>query len=100
MTIRHIVMWTLAAEDEGTKAAHAAEIASRLGGLVGVVEEIQSLTVSTNVAYPEQNSDVVLVADYADLEALDRYQKHPAHQEAAAFVRSVVSSRASIDFSL
>lgn len=100
MTIRHIVMWTLAAEDAGTKAAHAAEIAERLTALVGVVEEIQTLTVSTNVAYPEQNSDVVLVADYADLDALDRYQKHPAHQEAASFVRGVVSSRASIDFSL
>ena len=98
MTIRHIVMWTLAAEDAGAKAADAAEIAERLGSLVGVIEEIQSLTVSTNVAYPEQNSDVVLVADYADLDALDRYQRHPAHQEAAAFVRSVVSSRASIDF--
>lgn len=100
MTIRHIVMWTLAAEDAATKAAHSAEIAERLTALVGVVEEIQSLTVSTNVAYPEQNSDVVLVADYADLDALDRYQKHPAHQEAAAFVRSVVSARASIDFAL
>ena len=100
MTIRHIVMWKLAAEDAATRASDAAEIASRLGALVGVIEDIQSLTVSTNVAYPEQNSDVVLVADYADLEAIDHYQKHPAHVEAASFVRSVVSSRASIDYPL
>jgi phenylalanyl-tRNA synthetase alpha subunit len=100
MTIRHIVMWKLAAEDAETRAEHAAEIAERLGSLVGVVEEIQTLTVSTNVAYPEQNADVVLVADYADLDALDRYQEHPAHQEAAAFVRGVVASRASVDVSL
>lgn len=97
MTIRHIVMWTLAAEDAATKATHAAQIAERLGALVPVIDDIGALTVSTNVAYPEQNSDVVLVAEYADLDALDRYQKHPAHQEAAAFVRSLVSGRASID---
>jgi hypothetical protein len=100
MTIRHIVMWKLAAEDSATRATHAAQIAERLNALVGVIDDIQSLTVESNVAYPESNSDVVLVADYADLEALDRYQKHPAHVEAAAFVRSVVSGRAAIDFAL
>jgi hypothetical protein len=100
MTIRHIVMWKLAAEDAETREAHSAEIAERLGSLVGVIEDIQTLTVSSNLAYPEQNSDVVLVADYADLDALDRYQKHPAHVEAAAFVRSVVTSRASIDYTV
>ena len=100
MTIRHIVMWTLAAEDAATKASHTAEISSRLGALVGVIEEIQTLTVSANVAYPEQNSDVVLVADYADLDALERYQKHPAHVEAAGHIRALVASRASIDVPL
>lgn len=100
MTIRHIVMWTLTATDEQTRAAHAGQIAERLEGLVGVVPDIRSLTVASNVAYPEQNSDVVLVADFDDVDGLDRYQKHPAHLEAAAFVRSVVSGRASIDFAV
>ncbi len=97
MTIRHIVTWKLASTDPAERAEHAAGIAERLTALVGVVEEIAALTVSSNIAYPEQNWDVVLVSEFADLDALERYQVHPAHQEAAAYVRSVVSDRASID---
>ncbi|RWZ50995.1 Dabb family protein [Labedella phragmitis] len=100
MTIRHIVTWKLAATDPQTRAEHAAGIAERLTALVGVVEEIRSLSVATNEAYPDRNWDVVLVSEFDDLDALDGYQKHPAHQEAAAYVGSVVADRASIDYTL
>ncbi|MGP3534473.1 Dabb family protein [Microbacterium sp. RD1] len=97
MSIRHIVLWKLAAEDADTRALHAEQAAERLLALVGVVEEIQRMEVAPNVAYPATNWDLALVADFADVDALERYQAHPAHQEATAFVRSVVSDRAAID---
>jgi heme-degrading monooxygenase HmoA len=100
MTIHHIVTWKLAATDPQARAEHSSGISERLTALVGVISDIRSLTVATNVAYPEQNWDVVLVSEFADLDALERYQKHPAHQEAASYVRSVVSDRSSIDYSL
>ncbi|RWZ59668.1 Dabb family protein [Labedella populi] len=100
MTIRHIVTWKLAASDPQSRAEHASGISERLTALVGVVEDIRSLSVATNVAYPEQNWDVVLVSEFDDLDALERYQKHPAHQDAASYVRGVVSDRASIDYAL
>ena len=100
MTIHHIVTWKLAATDPQIRAEHSSGISQRLTALVGVVEDIRSLSVATNVAYPEQNWDIVLVSEFADLDALERYQKHPAHQEAAAYVRSVVAERASIDYAL
>ncbi|MDQ1124550.1 Dabb family protein [Microbacterium trichothecenolyticum] len=98
MSIRHIVLWKLAADDADTRALHAEQISERLQGLVGVVTEIEHLEVGQNVAFPHSNWDVALVSEFADVEALQRYQVHPAHQEVAAFVRSVVAERSSVDY--
>ncbi|TFC27091.1 Dabb family protein [Cryobacterium sp. TMT2-18-3] len=94
--IRHIVSWQLAPADPAQKAAAAAGIAVRLEGLVGVVDEIRSLQVDFDVA-GGTNWDVVLIADFDDLDAVNRYQVHPAHQAAGTFIRSVVSSRMAVD---
>ncbi|WGW12087.1 Dabb family protein [Saxibacter everestensis] len=100
MAIRHIVTWKLAATDGAAKREHATEIAARLEPLVDVIPGTRSLQVSENSAYHDVNWDVVLIGEYDDLAALDAYQGHPEHQAAAAFVRSVVSDRASIDFEI
>jgi hypothetical protein len=98
VSIRHIVLWKLSAEDADTRALHAEQMMGRLQGLVGVIDEIERLEVGPNVAYPATNWDVALVADFADVDALERYQVHPAHQEVAVFVRSVVAERATVDY--
>lgn len=98
MSIRHIVLWKLAAEDADTRALHAEQIAERLTALVPVIDEIDALEVGRNVANPATNWDVALVSEFADAEALERYQVHPAHQEVAAFVRTVVADRAVVDY--
>ncbi|MDJ1114704.1 Dabb family protein [Microbacterium dauci] len=96
--IRHVVSWKMAAQDAAERAEHAAEVARRLASLEGVVPSLRSLSVGVNVAYPDTNADVALVADFDDIEALEAYQVHPAHQDVAAYVRSVVASRAAVDF--
>ena len=98
MSIRHIVLWKLAADDADTRALHAEQVAERLLALSGVVEEIEHIEVGRNVANPQSNWDVALVSEFADVEALERYQVHPAHQEVAAFVRSVVAERSAVDY--
>ncbi|GAA4479109.1 Dabb family protein [Microbacterium panaciterrae] len=98
MTLRHVVSWQMAAEDPAVRAEHAAGIASRLAALVGVVPEIRALSTGANVAYPDANWDVSLVADFDDLAGLEAYQVHPAHQEVVAYVRSVVGNRSAVDF--
>lgn len=100
MTLRHVVMWKMAATDATQRAAHAEEVARRLQALDGVVPEILSLSVGANSEYPETNWDVTLVADFADLAGLEAYQAHPAHQEAGAYIRSVAGSRAAVDFTI
>ena len=45
----------------------------------------------------EGHWDVVLVSEHDDNEALEAYQAHPAHLEAAGFIRSVTNDRATVD---
>ena len=98
--IRHVVTWKLAADDAATRAEQASEVARRLNALDGVVPQLRSITAGANVAYPDTNWDVTLVADVDSIAALEEYQVHPAHEEVVAYVRSVVASRVAVDFEL
>lgn len=98
--IRHVVSWKLAAEDAAVRAEQAAEIAARLLALDGVVPQLLSISAGANVAYPDANWDVSLVADFASIADLEAYQVHPAHEEVVAYVRSVVSGRVAVDFEI
>lgn len=98
MTIRHVVTWKLAAEDAAERGAQAAEVARRLNALDGVVPQLLSISAGANAAYSDTNWDVTLVADFASVAAIDEYQVHPAHEEVAAYIRSVVASRVAVDF--
>lgn len=94
--IRHVVSWKLAATESADKASDAAGIIERLRSLVGVVPEIRRLEVGADVA-GGANWDVVLIADFDDLDAVGRYQVHPSHVTAAAFIRSVTGERMAVD---
>jgi hypothetical protein len=96
--IRHIVSWKLSAVDDAGKAAAFSEISGALNVLPASIPQIQALQVARNIAFPETNWDVVLVADYNSVEDLQAYQVHPDHVAASAIVRSHVAERASVDF--
>lgn len=98
--IRHIVCWKLEDGDEAAKATAFAEISAALTALPPLVPQIRSLTVGRNVAYPEKNYDVVLVADFDTLADLDAYQVSPAHTEAGAVIGARAVARAAVDFEL
>lgn len=96
--IRHVVTWKLASEDAEERGRQSAEVARRLNGLDGVVPQLRSISAGANFLYPEANWDVTLVADFDSIEALEQYQVHPAHEEVAGYIRSVVASRVAVDF--
>ena len=99
MTVKHIVIWNLVRRPTTRRAtARGRRIDELLTGLVGTVESIRSLEVVRNVAYPEANGDVAVVAEFDDVEGLDAYVVHPAHQEAAAEIRTLVTGRGAIDY--
>jgi hypothetical protein len=98
--IRHVVSWKLNAVDDAGRAAAFEEISAVLNPLPASIPQIQSLRVARNIAFPESNWDVVLIADYDTVEDLQAYQVHPDHVAASAVVRSHVAQRASVDFEL
>ncbi|MBF4613519.1 Dabb family protein [Curtobacterium sp. VKM Ac-1376] len=94
--ISHVVSWTLREDLDRTESI--ARIRELLTDLIGTVSSIRSLEVVENVAYPDKNHDVAVVATFDDLAGLDEYQVHPEHQAAAAEIRGLVTARAAIDW--
>ncbi|WP_404435940.1 Dabb family protein [Microbacterium aerolatum] len=98
--IRHVVTWKLASEDAAERGAQAAEVARRLNALDGVVPQLRSISAGANSVYADVNWDVTLIADFDSVASLEEYQVHPAHEEAAAYIRSVVASRVAVNFEI
>lgn len=96
--IRHIVLWRLAADDPAQKATQIASLRDRFAALVPIIDGTRSLEIVADVDRTDGNWDVALIGDYDDHAALDAYQVHPAHQDVAAYVRSLVTARVCIDF--
>jgi len=97
MTLRHIVAWTLKADDAQQRQSDAEGVRSRLLALHGAVPSIQAIDVIIDEVDERTANSVAVVADFADADGLQEYVVHPAHQEAAAWIRTVVSSRLAVD---
>lgn len=96
--IRHIVMFSFKDEYEGESKAEMISAAKRkLERLKDSVESVVSLEVGLNCV-PGNSYDLVLCADFNDLEGLDQYQNHPAHQEFIPFIGKRRLERACVDY--
>lgn len=96
--IRHIVMFRLGATDELQRRDDAHGIAERLEALETQIAGIQSIRVDRDLGLVDGHWDVALVSEHDDNAALEAYQVHPAHVEAAAFIRTVIVERAIVDY--
>jgi hypothetical protein len=97
--IRHVVMWKLKDEALGLKKeALILEMKSRLEALVGVVPQIKYFQMGINEVAAATASDLVLVSDFDNLQGLQGYLEHPAHQKVVEFVSQVVAERRVVDF--
>jgi hypothetical protein len=97
--IRHIVAFQLTAASDDERAADISGMQERLSALVGVIPGLQTMSLKPDLGLVEGHWDVVLVSEHDDNAALEGYQAHPAHLEAAAFIRSVTSSdRVTVDY--
>lgn len=77
---------------------HLASCKAKLDGLVGVVPSLRTMVVGINVVESPRAHDLGLIATFDDLEGLQAYQVHPAHEEVAAYLRSVAETIAAVDF--
>lgn len=97
--VRHVILWELKEEFSAEeKAVIKQDIKTALEALAGVIPGLVSITVNIN-GLASSNADCMLDSVFTDEAALQAYQKHPAHQEAAnTKVRPFVAKRLCLDF--
>lgn len=96
--IRHIVAFQLAAQDPRARAAAIDGIRSRLEPLAASIPGVISLELGTDSGVVPSHWPLVLISEHDDLEALQQYQVHPEHVAAIAWINTVVSDRAVVDY--
>ena len=97
MSVRHVVIWSFREDIEHPDDTFT-EMALKLESLVGVIPGLVSLEVGRDLGDSDANWDVVLVSEHESADALEVYQKHPAHLDVAAWVKQHVSARAAVDY--
>jgi len=96
--IKHIVAWKLKDEAQGNdKETNARIVKEKLEGLVGKIPGLLKAKVF-KTADNCKDFDITLVSKLESPDALAGYQSNPLHEEVAAFVRSVIDTRACIDY--
>jgi hypothetical protein len=77
-----------------------AEVEKELGGLPAVIAEIMEFEYGRDVLRSERSYDFALVSEFENLEKMQLYQVHPAHQKAAAKLKEICDSIVIVDFNL
>ena len=96
--VKHIVLWNFV---EGFSEEEKQEAAKKMKDLLEPIKALVPGAVEIEVLYnqlPSSNRDVALISTFETVEALENYQKHPAHVEAGKYVRSVTCNRACMDY--
>ena len=97
--IIHTVMWTTNDDIEGV------EIAQKLSAFSAAVSQLPNQIAGTLSArvdinpLPSSNQDFMLVSTHESIEALERYQAHPAHKAAGLLISQLTNSRSCFDYS-
>ena len=93
--LTHIVCWKYKPETEAeVRRLHG----QSLRALTGIIPDIRSLNVGTDILHLERSFDTGLVAVFDDRDALDRYLDHPEHQKVAKMGREISQQVVSVDF--
>jgi hypothetical protein len=92
--ITHIVLMKLKdASPEVTKKIH-----DLLMALPAIIPQIKHYECGANVVPSDRAYDFGLVSKFDSLEDLEIYAKHPDHQEALKYIRSVIEAAVAVDY--
>lgn len=93
--IKHIVFFKFRPE---VAEADIVDLGQSLNALPEQISEVLSFSCGRDVIRSERSYDMALVANFADLAALNRYQVHPDHQAVVAKVKRLAASVAAVDY--
>jgi hypothetical protein len=91
----HIVCWKY---KPGTGAEIREQHIARLRALAGIIPNILSFSVGSDILHLDRSFDTGLVATYPGREEYDHYNDHPEHQLVAAMGREIAEKVISVDF--
>ena len=93
--IRHVVMWKFRAGEEEKMQ----EFLTGLKSLDGIIPELKAMQIGVSCK-EGNNYDACLIADFDDLDALERYKNDPRHVKVSALCKSIREARGAVDFEL
>ncbi len=99
--IRHIVGWKFRESAGGsTKRDNILQARQMLESMRGVIPEIRSLEVTLGLPTEPDAQELILVTEFASMEDLELYKRHPAHLAVADFMGKVRQSRVVADYAI
>lgn len=101
--IRHVVMWKLKDEAEGSpKKKNAEKMKLILEGLKMNIDEIKNVEVGINITEDDDEvgspHDVVLISDFETELDYTMYTRNEHHKKALKFINSVIEERHFVDY--
>ena len=92
-------MFRLKDSAEGySKTENAQRLKVLLGSLDKKIPGIKRLEVGMNQGRSQSASDIVLYAEFENMQALENYRRHPEHALALDFIEKVCSERRVVDY--
>ncbi|HVK99347.1 MAG TPA: Dabb family protein [Dongiaceae bacterium] len=95
---RRVVLWRLRATDPAQKSLDAGTIKRSLESMRGKIPGLVDLQVGINVATLADASDVVMIVDFENEEALAVYEKHPVHEQVKPIVGPLRDERRVVEY--
>jgi hypothetical protein len=84
---------------DDTSDGHITEFCTRMRALRGVIAGIDHLEIGRDELHDPRSWHLVLIMEFASVDALRAYQQHPQHLALMAFNEPFVANVASVDFS-
>ncbi|KKO52826.1 Dabb family protein [Paenibacillus sp. DMB20] len=92
--IKHIVFFKL----KDPTAENIERTVQVLRDMQGKIPQLRSLEAGSDVIRSERSYDLALIVEVDNLEDLQAYQVHPAHQEVIRFINEVKDHTLCVDF--
>lgn len=93
--LKHLVFFKF---NDAVSESDICDLQQSLNALPGVIEEIRAFEVGRDIIRSERSYDLALVSAFADLDALNRYQIHPAHQAVIVKVKQLCANVVAVDY--
>lgn len=92
--LKHVVIYKL----KDTSDATVSKVKNTFYSMVGRVESIVDLQCGYDILRSPRSFDFCLIITFADQEALKEYQSHPVHLSIKAYISTIATHAASVDF--